>query len=466
MSSLNNVFLQDRFLTAIGKLSDIDSRGKTSKELASLLGAKSFFIFIKDKELDILLPALGFPQTLQDGSVWNAFLNNCVKNKKYQSQLPYPNKSNLEHATGYAYKNECVAILLGGNPKFHNIEKLHLLLPLITSIFRYEQEVTQKETDIIISKKLVIDSQGIARKLDIARRDLQVALIEKEKEIELRNIAEKESMRAKAAIESEQKRLKDLFMKAPALISVMRGPEHVYELANPLYMQLIGKHRSVVGKPIRKALPELTGQGIYELLDEVYRTGKPFIGNEISVKLDRKGSGTLEEGFFNFVYQPSQDANGKIDGVLVHAIEITEQVQSRKKVEESEKKLRTLADNIPNLAWMANGDGYIYWYNSRWYEYTGTTPKEMEGWGWQSTHDPNVLPIVLKQWKASIENGKPFEMVFPLKGADGIFRPFLTRVVPIYDENEKIVQWFGSNTDITKQKELERQKDDFPMDCS
>ncbi len=461
MSSLNNALLEDRFLTAIGKLSDIGSRSKTSKGLASLLGATSLFILIKDKELDILLPALGFPQTLPDGSVWNAFLNECVKNKKYKAQLPYPNKSNLQHATGYAYKNECVSILLGGNPKFHNLEKFNLLLPLITSIFRYEQELKQKETDINLSNKLARDSQGIARKLDIARRNFQTALIAKEKEIELRNIAEKESMHAKAENENEQKRLKSLFMNAPAIIAVLRGPEHVYELANPLYMQLIGKHRSIVGKPIREALPELTGQGIYELLDEVYITGKPFIGNEISVKLDRKGRGKLEDGFFNFVYQPSQDVDGKVDGILVHAVEITAQVQYRKKVEDSEKKFRTLADNIPNLAWMANADGYIYWYNSRWYEYTGTTPNEMEGWGWQSTHDPNVLPVVLKQWKKSIKTAKRFDMVFPLKGADGIFRPFLTRIIPIFDDDGKLVQWFGTNTDITDQKQLERQKDDF-----
>ncbi|HVF69522.1 MAG TPA: PAS domain-containing sensor histidine kinase [Xanthomonadales bacterium] len=461
VSSLNKVLISDKLLSLVGKLSDIDSRGKTSTLLAKLLGAENFFVFIKDRELGVLLPALGFPQTLPDGKIWNAFLENCVKNKKYQANLPYPNRRNLLPAVGYAYKNDCVFVLLGGKAAHHQIDQLTFLLPLITSVFRYEQEVTQKETDMKISEKSVSDSQGIARKLDIARRDLQTSLIEKEKEIEFKKRAEKESKHAKAKIAREQKRLINLFMNAPAIIGVLRGPDHVYELANPLYMQLIGKHRSILGKSIREALPELKGQGIYELLDQVYRTGEPFFGNEISVKLDRKGNGKLEECYFNFVYQPSFGADERVDGILVHAIEITEQVQSRKKLEESERKLRALADNIPNLAWMAKADGYIYWYNSRWYEYTGTTPAEMEGWGWQSTHDPDVLPIVLKKWKASIKSGKKFEMVFPLKGADNIFRPFLTRVVPIYDENQKIVHWFGTNTDITKQKQLERQKDDF-----
>jgi signal transduction histidine kinase len=85
----------------------------------------------------------------------------------------------------------------------------------------------------------------------------------------------------------------------------------------------------------------------------------------------------------------------------------------------------------------------------------------MEGWGWQSVHDPGTLPAVIEQWQQSITSGEPFEMIFPLKGADGKFRQFLTRVIPIRDNEGNIYRWFGTNTDITKQKELERMKDDF-----
>ncbi len=75
--------------------------------------------------------------------------------------------------------------------------------------------------------------------------------------------------------------------------------------------------------------------------------------------------------------------------------------------EASEAKLRLLADTIPQLAWMARPDGHVFWYNRRWYEYTGTTPQQMEGWGWQSVHDPNRLSNVLERWKTSIATGKP-----------------------------------------------------------
>lgn len=125
-------------------------------------------------------------------------------------------------------------------------------------------------------------------------------------------------------------------------------------------------------------------------------------------------------------------------------------------LEDSEERFRTLADNIPILSWMANADGYITWYNKRWYEYTGTTPAEMEGWGWQSVHDPKVLPDVLERWKRSLATGQPFDMVFPLRGADGVFHHFLTRIMPIEDARGKVVRWFGTNTDITTEVETQR----------
>jgi PAS domain S-box-containing protein len=121
-------------------------------------------------------------------------------------------------------------------------------------------------------------------------------------------------------------------------------------------------------------------------------------------------------------------------------------------LQESEEQFHTLADAIPQLCWMANGDGWIFWYNKRWYDYTGTTPAQMEGWGWQSVHDPEVLPEVIKRWQVSLSTGKIFDMVFPLRGSDGVFRPFLTRGMPVCDQNDKIVRWFGTNTDISEQR--------------
>ena len=120
---------------------------------------------------------------------------------------------------------------------------------------------------------------------------------------------------------------------------------------------------------------------------------------------------------------------------------------------------RALADNIPTLCWVANADGYIIWYNKRWYQYTGTTPKEMEGWGWQSVHDPMELPSVLERWRDCIATGQPFEMVFPLKAANGSFSSFLTRVNPTFDAAGNVASWFGVNTDISDQIKAEKERE-------
>jgi PAS domain S-box-containing protein len=124
-------------------------------------------------------------------------------------------------------------------------------------------------------------------------------------------------------------------------------------------------------------------------------------------------------------------------------------------IRNSEERFRTLANAIPQLCWMANPDGGIFWFNQRWYDFTGTTPQEMDGWGWQSVHDPKALPVVLEGWKKLIAGGQPFEMDFPLRAADGTFHPFLTRVMPVRHQTGKVVRWFGTNTDITAQRRTE-----------
>ncbi len=135
---------------------------------------------------------------------------------------------------------------------------------------------------------------------------------------------------------------------------------------------------------------------------------------------------------------------------------LAEKVRSENALRESEKQFRDLANTIPQLAWIARADGYIYWYNERWFDYTGTTPAEMEGWGWTAIHDPAILPDVMKQWTRAINSGESFEMTFPLRGADGKFRPFLTLVRPVRDASGRVVRWFGTNTDVSTQKHAEQ----------
>jgi len=158
---------------------------------------------------------------------------------------------------------------------------------------------------------------------------------------------------------------------------------------------------------------------------------------------------------------PLAAAVGACITLLVAAL-LALEIRNRRRVETSEAALaetstrfRQLADSIPQLVWMARPDGWVFWYNRRWYEYTGTTPEQMEGWGWQAVHDPQELPRVLDRWRAAIAAGEPFEMEFPIRGADGQYRWFLTRVTPMRNAAGRVLQWFGTNTDVQARRDYE-----------
>lgn len=123
--------------------------------------------------------------------------------------------------------------------------------------------------------------------------------------------------------------------------------------------------------------------------------------------------------------------------------------------QESEELFRTLANSISQLAWMARPDGYIFWYNQRWYDYTGTTLEEMQSEGWQAVSDPAELPRIVESIKHSFATGEPWEQTFPLRRHDGEFRWHLSQMLPVRDDEGRIRLWFGTNTDVTEQRNAE-----------
>jgi PAS domain S-box-containing protein len=135
----------------------------------------------------------------------------------------------------------------------------------------------------------------------------------------------------------------------------------------------------------------------------------------------------------------------------VHRDEVERALRDAQK--KGERDFRALADTIPTIVWTADATGWIDWYNSRWYEFTGQTPEEAAGWGWQAVHHPDDFPRVMEEWPTSIATGKPFEMEFRLRRADGEFHYMLTRAIPVADEKGNIVRWYGSNVDIQPQRD-------------
>ncbi len=149
----------------------------------------------------------------------------------------------------------------------------------------------------------------------------------------------KEIKRLQKAFEIERQQFYDLFSKGPSSMGILGGPDHKFEMANPLYFQLIGK-KDIIGKSVKEVLPEVEAQGFIEILDSVYQTGKAFSANEMIIELDVNNTGKPVDKYLNFRYQPRIGSDGKPDGILFFVVDVTEQVMSRKRIEESKKALQ------------------------------------------------------------------------------------------------------------------------------
>lgn len=152
---------------------------------------------------------------------------------------------------------------------------------------------------------------------------------------------------------------------------------------------------------------------------------------------------------------PVRAPSGEILGAVIAQMDISPLVTAERALRDSEERFRALADNISQLAWMADETGFIFWYNRRWLEYTGTTLDDVTGGRWQRCHHPDHLERVVEKFRRHIESGEPWEDTFPLLGQDGTYRWFLSRALPIRHASGQVVRWFGTNTDITEQREAE-----------
>ncbi len=186
---------------------------------------------------------------------------------------------------------------------------------------------------------------------------------------------------------AERDRLRTLFQRAPGFMSSLAGTDHVFEFMNASYLQLIG-HRDLIGMPVREALPELAGQGFFELLDEVLTTGEPFVGQSMPVDLQRAPDGPLEKRYLDLVYQPIVDADGSVTGIFAQGHDVTDQVRSEQALRDLNADLerqvveRTQARGMtwqlsPDLLGALNADGYFKTSNPAWLSVLGWTEAEV-----------------------------------------------------------------------------------------
>ena len=251
-----------------------------------------------------------------------------------------------------------------------------------------------------------------------------------------------------------------------AVSSVINNPFPTYiawgkdyiQIFNDSYLPILGEqgHINALGSSTCETFSE--GWPLVEPIFKAVEEGQSLSFANFKFPVSREGM--VLDCYFDLGYSPIFLEDGTVGGILITIFETTDKHLADEELKVSEKRFKAVADNIPNLAWMSKANGDVYWYNKQWYDYTGTTYEEMQGWGWKSVYHEEQLKQILKEWNYSLENGVPFEMIYPIKGADGIYHQFLTRALPVNDDDGLITTWFGTNTNITPQKVAEKALDD------
>ncbi len=367
-------------------------------------------------------------------------------------------------------------------------------------------------------------------------------------------------------------------------MAALRGPDHVIDLANERYFKLVGRD-NILGKTLREALPELEGQGFFELLDRVYETGESFVGKGMHVRLAAEGKDRPPvDRYVDFVYQKTQLADGSNPGIFVQGVDVTERetaeqelqklaaiiefsddaiigtdlsgniiswnpgaerifgysagevigtpikrlippqrqqeeediirivsrneridhretvrrtkdgqeldvsvtvspikdpagnvtgiskvardISDRKRTQEalirSEALFRELADSMPDIVWAARPDGYVDYYNHRWYEFTGCKADSRGNESWDKVLHPDDLKRTREEWERAVGSGEPYVVEYRFRRAiDGSYRWHLGRALPVKSDSGEIMRWFGTSTDIHDHKLLQERNEEL-----
>jgi PAS domain S-box-containing protein len=323
----------------------------------------------------------------------------------------------------------------------HLIEGDHRLgdLNLISSAMRGEMDSFNLEKRFSKSRGRTVWAELSIRLLRNSRGE-PVSWIAAATDITERRLAEEMRVRLATIVNAAN----------DAIIS--KSVNGIIESWNPAAERLFGyTPEEIIGKPITTIVSS-------DYLEEEVQAVRKLLQGEIvlpfrSKRLHRDGRQIEVLLSLSALF----DADGKPLGVSTIIKDLTSELATAAELSRSETRFQALADNMSQLAWMANRKGTIYWYNKRWYEYTGTNSVQMFEQGWEFLLHPDHAERVLNNLAQCFEQGADWEDTFPLLGADGEYTWFLSRALPIHNEAGEITQWFGSSTDITQIVEKEDQ---------
>ena len=252
----------------------------------------------------------------------------------------------------------------------------------------------------------------------------------------------------------EADRLKQLFDSAPSFMVVLRGKDHVYEMINASYLQLVG-HRDLVGLSVRQALPEVEGQGFFELLDTVYESGEPFTGRSMKIALQRTPGAPLEDKLIDLVFQPIADTDGVVSGIFVEGFDVTERHLAEEALRESEERFRLIADSAPVPMWVTKLDRKRGFVNRAYVDFFGIGYEECVDFDWRTIIHPDDRERILAESVAGEAMLKPFILEGRYRRSDGEWRWMRSESQPRWGPSGEHLGFIGVGHDVTDAREAE-----------
>ncbi|OXB17898.1 PAS domain S-box protein [Flavobacterium reichenbachii] len=259
-----------------------------------------------------------------------------------------------------------------------------------------------------------------------------------------------EQVLARRKLEDSESRLKSMIDQTPAPTLVLMGDDLVIEQINKPMLKMIGRGEEIVGMALIDVLPELKGQYVWEQVQNVYRKGISFHQSEVHVPHNRKG--VIHDYYYNLAYRPLIE-DKQITGMIQVAIDVTEQVMARKKLEESETRFRALVNASSDVVYRINAD-FTVMRNLEGRGFISDAGDPIVNWMENYIHS-NDRAKVVKTIEEAIANKTTFELEHRIISDGGIIKWAVSRAIPILDDQNNIIEWFGATSDITPQKELQ-----------
>jgi PAS domain S-box-containing protein len=265
-----------------------------------------------------------------------------------------------------------------------------------------------------------------------------------------------EQVVARKKVEASESLFRNILEQAPDPILILKGADMVLTVANEPLFRVWNVDRSAIGKPFLEILPEMKGQGFFEMLQDVYFNNKIIKGEE-SPAIFYETDATQRTVYFNFTYQPYRELDGTVTGVLVMATNVTQQVLARRKIEESEERFRTLTTTIPQIVWTTDSAGDLDYISAQWEAYTGQSVEDALTAYSLMVH-PEDLPALAAKWESSLKTKRKWRQDYRLMDSrTGEYRWFTASVQPLQNKEGALIKWIGAASDIHEQKQFAEQ---------